>query len=108
MPFKNIKKVIEQNKKCDKIIIVVGPEGGFEKSEENLLIDNGFISTSLGKNVLRAETAPVAVVSMIKYEFMRWHYEKFICNLKWVRLTHFTVFLFISSELLFKRAVQTL
>lgn len=68
---KNIKKVIEQNKKCDKIIIVVGPEGGFEKSEENLLMDNGFISTSLGKNVLRAETAPVAVVSMIKYEFMR-------------------------------------
>lgn len=68
---KNIKKVIEQNKKCDKIIIVVGPEGGFEKSEENLLVDNGFISTSLGKNVLRAETAPVAVVSMIKYEFMR-------------------------------------
>lgn len=68
---KNIKKVIEQNKKCDKIIIVVGPEGGFEKSEETLLIDNDFISTSLGKNVLRAETAPVAVVSMIKYEFMR-------------------------------------
>lgn len=68
---KNIKKVIELNKKCDKIIIVVGPEGGFEKSEENHLIDNGFISTSLGKNVLRAETAPVAVISMIKYEFMR-------------------------------------
>jgi len=68
---KNIKKVIEQNKKCDKIIIVVGPEGGFEKSEETLLIVNDFISTSLGKNVLRAETAPVAVVSMIKYEFMR-------------------------------------
>ena len=68
---KNIKKVLEKNNKCDKILIVVGPEGGFSKEEEELLINKGFISTSLGKNVLRAETAPVAAISMINYEFMR-------------------------------------
>ena len=38
---------------------------------ETLLNENGFISTTLGKNVLRSETAPVAVLSMINYEFMR-------------------------------------
>lgn len=68
---KNIKKVLQKNHKCDTIIIVIGPPGGFAKEEEELLIKNGFISTSLGKNVLRSETAPVAALSMINYEFMR-------------------------------------
>ena len=67
----NIKKVLAKNNKCDKILIVVGPEGGFSKEEEDLLVNQGFISTSLGKNVLRAETAPVVAISMINYEFMR-------------------------------------
>lgn len=67
----NIKKVIQNINKYDKILIVIGPEGGFEKDEEKLLIENGFISVSLGKNVLRAETAPVVAISMINYEFMR-------------------------------------
>lgn len=68
---KNIKKVLQNKNKYDKILIVVGPEGGFEQSEEEFLINNGFISISLGNTVLRAETAPVVAVSMIKYEFMR-------------------------------------
>ncbi|MBQ9012731.1 MAG: RNA methyltransferase, partial [Bacilli bacterium] len=68
---KNIKKVIQNSKKCDKILLVVGPEGGFTQDEEEFLTNNGFISVSLGKNVLRAETAPVCAISMINYEFMR-------------------------------------
>lgn len=67
----NIKKVLEKNNKCVKILLVVGPEGGFEPSEEQYLLENGFLSVSLGENVLRAETAVVAGISMIKYEFMR-------------------------------------
>lgn len=68
---KNLKKVLQKNNKCDKIIIVIGPEGGFDKKEETLLLDNGFVSVTLGENVLRAETAPVVVLSMINYEFGR-------------------------------------
>lgn len=68
---KNIKKVLQNNNKCVKMILVVGPEGGFDPKEEEYLLDNGFISVSLGDNVLRAETAPVVALSMIKYEFMR-------------------------------------
>ena len=67
----NIKKVLEKNNKCVKILLVVGPEGGFEPSEEEFLVKNGFLSVSLGENVLRAETAVVAGISMIKYEYMR-------------------------------------
>lgn len=68
---KNIKKVLQNCDKCDTILIVVGPEGGFDKTEEEYLINNGFISTTLGDTVLRAETAPVVALGMINYEFMR-------------------------------------
>lgn len=67
----NIKKVLEKNNKCDTILIVTGPEGGFELNEEKKLMENGFIPISLGNNVLRAETAPIVCASMINYEFMR-------------------------------------
>ena len=67
---KNIKKVLKDYKKCDKIIIVIGPEGGFTMDEEKTLMDNSFISTSLGKRVLRTETASLVAVSMINYEWM--------------------------------------
>lgn len=68
---KNIKKILEKNNKCVKILLVVGPEGGFDPLEEEYLLENGFKSVSLGENVLRAETAPVVALSMINYEFMR-------------------------------------
>jgi len=66
----NIKKVLQNNKNCDKIIIVIGPEGGIEKEEEQFLISNGFIATSLGNRILRTETAPIVIGSMINYEYM--------------------------------------
>lgn len=68
---KNIKKVLQKNNKCDRILLVVGPEGGFDPKEEEVLMKNNFISVSLGNTVLRAETAPVVAAGMIKYEFMR-------------------------------------
>ena len=68
---KKIKKVLQKNNKCDRILLVVGPEGGFETSEEEFLTQNGFISVTLGDTVLRAETAPVVALSMINYEFGR-------------------------------------
>lgn len=49
------------------ILFVIGPEGGFTKKEEEFLIDNGFESTTLGKRVLRVETAAMYVASIINY-----------------------------------------
>lgn len=68
---KNIKKVLQDCKKCGTIFIVVGPEGGFSNNEINKLTNNGFISTTLGNNILRAETVPLFILSAINYEFMR-------------------------------------
>lgn len=65
----NIKKALQNVKYSDTILIVIGPEGGFDKKEEQVLIDSGFISTSLGTRVLRTETAPLFVLSVINYIF---------------------------------------
>ena len=67
---KNIKNILKELKKYDTLMIVIGPEGGFTKNEEETLIQNGFISTSLGGRVLRSETAGMVAISMINYEWM--------------------------------------
>ena len=67
---KNIKNILKDFRKYDTLIIVIGPEGGFTSFEENELIKSGFISTSLGKRVLRSETAGMVAISMINYEWM--------------------------------------
>ncbi|WP_019415874.1 16S rRNA (uracil(1498)-N(3))-methyltransferase [Paenisporosarcina sp. TG20] len=51
------------------ICIVFGPEGGLTRNEIQALIDQGFQTISLGPRILRAETAPLYVLSAISYEF---------------------------------------
>jgi len=67
---KSIKKLLSNINISDRILVVVGPEGGFTDKEEQLMIDNGFIPTSLGKRVLRTETAALFILISINYEFM--------------------------------------
>lgn len=50
-----------------KVLFVIGPEGGLTKQEEKLLIDNSFLPISLGKRILRVETATIYVASIINY-----------------------------------------
>lgn len=64
---KSIKKVLLNLKKGDSLVIVIGPEGGFQDFEEKTLIDAGFIPVSLGKTVLRTETAGLFFLSAIRY-----------------------------------------
>lgn len=49
------------------ILFVIGPEGGLTTKEEEFLVDNGFKPTTLGKRVLRVETATIYVASIINY-----------------------------------------
>jgi 16S rRNA (uracil1498-N3)-methyltransferase len=66
-----LKQILSKNKKCGRILVVIGPEGGISPVEENTLVDNDFIRTSLGDFILRVETAPLFVMSAINYELMR-------------------------------------
>lgn len=47
------------------ITLIIGPEGGFELEEINKIIDMGFKPISLGKRILRAETAAIYLSSII-------------------------------------------
>ncbi len=67
---KSIKNVLKSNCKCDKLYIVFGPEGGFTFEEEEYLKQMNFVSVSLGERILRAETVPLFVLSVINYEYL--------------------------------------
>ena len=47
--------------------IVIGSEGGFSRAEEELASSLGFASVTLGKRILRAETAAVALTSVVMF-----------------------------------------
>ena len=51
-----------------KIAILIGPEGGLDQSEVDGLIQAGALSTTLGKRILRTETAGFVAVSCIQYQ----------------------------------------
>jgi 16S rRNA (uracil1498-N3)-methyltransferase len=42
-----------------------GPEGGLEPREEQVALDAGFVPVTLGPRVLRAETAPIALLGAL-------------------------------------------
>lgn len=51
------------------ICVVFGPEGGLSRNEIQQLLNHSFQTISLGPRILRAETAPLYVLSAMSYEF---------------------------------------
>ena len=64
-----IKTVLKENKNAKNIAVIVGPEGGLSADEVLMLKDEGAKVVSLGNRILRTETAPIAALSMILYEY---------------------------------------
>ena len=58
-----ISKIVSENPSV--INVFIGSEGGFEKEEAELAHDNGIALATLGKRILRCETAPVAALSVL-------------------------------------------
>ena len=56
-------KIIKHDIKS--VSIYIGPEGGFESGEVDLLCENGAVKATLGKRILRTQTAPVAALTAI-------------------------------------------
>lgn len=53
------------DRKYQSISVIIGPEGGFSSEEANELNNMGFTNISLGKRILRCETAAVYALSVI-------------------------------------------
>lgn len=62
------KEALKQLKPGNEIVILVGPEGGIDKSEMTVLESCNFTPVSLGSRILRTETAPIFMLSAIVYE----------------------------------------
>ncbi|MBU8911279.1 MAG: 16S rRNA (uracil(1498)-N(3))-methyltransferase [Desulfobacterales bacterium] len=58
---------LEKTSSNKKILILVGPEGGFSKNEISSAVEKGFLSYSLGPRILRAETASIASCTLIQH-----------------------------------------
>lgn len=51
----------------DDFFLIIGPEGGFSDSEVEYAVENGAIAISLGKRILRTETAGIVGVANLIY-----------------------------------------
>lgn len=61
--------------KAKNVAVIVGSEGGFSEDEILKIINCGANSVSLGKRILRAETASIALASVVMFLMGEWAYE---------------------------------
>jgi 16S rRNA (uracil1498-N3)-methyltransferase len=65
--MKATKEIIGNLKIGEQVAVFIGPEGGFDESEINLAIEQGMKPITLGKRILRTETAGMTVMAWIMY-----------------------------------------
>lgn len=61
------KKIIEAIRPGESVAVFIGPEGGFEESEAAEALEAGIAAVTLGKRILRTETAGLVVLSWLMY-----------------------------------------
>ena len=65
---RSLKIALRQADSPKTIAILIGPEGGLEEGEVSRFTAEGALSVSLGKRILRTETAGMAMLAQILYE----------------------------------------
>lgn len=66
--IKDCLRNLPEGQKPETVAIVIGPEGGFSDKEAELMDENGAVRVTLGKTILRTETAGMAALAMTMYE----------------------------------------
>ncbi|MDD6571830.1 MAG: 16S rRNA (uracil(1498)-N(3))-methyltransferase [Thermoflexaceae bacterium] len=73
MPYENAKgiaetrRIISEIQKGESIAVLIGPEGGFDPEEVEIAEKSGFHPVTLGKRILRTETAGLMMLSVLMY-----------------------------------------
>lgn len=73
MPYENAKgieetrRIVSEIAKEQSVAVLIGPEGGFDPEEVKLAEENGFYPVTLGKRILRTETAGLMMLSVLMY-----------------------------------------
>lgn len=73
--FSSLGKALLHCKRDDKILVFIGPEGGFSEREIELFKKNNCQSVRLGARILRTETAAMYVLASVSY-----HFEELRCH----------------------------
>ena len=66
MSLNRAQKLRDVQPQSGKVVFMVGPEGGWTEKEEQQAFDAGFQSVTLGKRVLRTETAALAAIAAMQ------------------------------------------
>ena len=66
MSLNRAQKLRDVQPQSGKVVFIVGPEGGWTEKEEQQAFDAGFQSVTLGKRVLRTETASLAAIATMQ------------------------------------------
>lgn len=61
------KQIIEAVQPGQRVAVFIGPEGGFEESEIQMALEAGIEPVTLGRRILRTETAGFTVLSWLMY-----------------------------------------
>ncbi len=65
---KKLKDILNSKKDIKTVAFMIGPEGGFDLNEIKILSESDIPTVTLGKRILRTETAGEAVLAMVMYE----------------------------------------
>ncbi len=74
LPYENargmrrLQKLIGEVKPGMSIGVLIGPEGGFEETEVESAVQAGFCPVSLGRRILRTETAGITALAVLMYQ----------------------------------------
>ncbi|MDQ0351069.1 16S rRNA (uracil1498-N3)-methyltransferase [Alkalibacillus filiformis] len=67
--FSELLKEIDDN---DRILVIIGPEGGISEGELQYSLSNQAVPIRLGPRILRTETAPLYVLSILSFYLEEW------------------------------------
>lgn len=63
-----LKTALQRQTELRELLLIIGPEGGIAESELQQALAAGALGVSLGKRILRAETAALVAAAAIFYE----------------------------------------
>lgn len=61
------REILESIQPGESVAVFIGPEGGFDESEVSLAVESGIEPITLGKRILRTETAGMTVLAWLGY-----------------------------------------
>ncbi len=65
----NLKNILKEHQRVNKIISLIGPEGGFAPKEIGMAKEAGCEFVSLGQRILRVETSAIAISAILSYHY---------------------------------------